>query len=267
MFPKSLHPYQRAIQSTIQPTVLLSLRPGETALYGSKLGGMPYFPKDYPPDVFYRPYPQAVHATPWPKDATTGKELLLLLQLNFEEMPSLPGFPTKGILQLFVNEKNWYNLDRGLHAVYHPYVMTDPAALFSDFDVSTDAFRVPATSITFHRDNEYITPSDHRFHGKSFEPLQHGKLWVDYLNLTDHRYSDHPDVGYGRNKIGGYHYSQNAQDPRASKPDWEDSVLLVQFQDYASLSWGDGGSAQFFIKRNDLEQLNFHNLLFHWDST
>jgi uncharacterized protein YwqG len=33
------------------------------------------------------------------------------------------------------------------------------------------------------------------------------------------------------------------------------------------LCWGDGGSAQFFIKRNDLERLHFNDLLFHWDST
>ncbi|WP_081195981.1 DUF1963 domain-containing protein [Niastella koreensis] len=42
---------------------------------------------------------------------------------------------------------------------------------------------------------------------------------------------------------------------------------LVQFQNYAHLSWGDGGSAQFFIKRKGLEELNFEDLLFHWDST
>jgi uncharacterized protein YwqG len=249
------------------PTVLLSLQPGESALHHSKIGGMPYFPKDYPPDVFYRPHPQVVHATPWPKDPKTGNELLLLLQLNFEEMPPLPSFPTQGILQLFVNDRHWHELDRGLRVVYHAHIQRDPNALFSDFDVSTDSFRILATSITFHRENEYITPSDYRFNAKFYAPLRSNGLWINYLNLTDNRFHDHPEHGYGRNKIGGYHYSQNYQDPRVAKPGWEDSVLLVQFQDYARLCWGDGGSAQFFIKRNDLEQLNFNDLLFHWDST
>gem|GEM_PF-2645552 len=231
------------------------------------MGGMPYFPKDYPPDVFYMPYPGEVHATPWPKDAKTGKELLLLLQLNFEEMPALPGFPMSGILQLFANERHWHELDRGLRVVYHPHIVKNPDSLFTDFQVSTDAFRIKPTTITFHREDEYITPSDYRFNAKFYEPLRNNDLWINYLNLTDNRFHNHPETGYGRNKIGGYHYSQNYRDPRVAKPGWEDSVLLVQFQDYAGLSWGDGGSAQFFIKRNDLERLNFNDLLFHWDST
>jgi uncharacterized protein YwqG len=90
---------------------------------------------------------------------------------------------------------------------------------------------------------------------------------MDYLNLTERRYSKDTEPGYGMNKIGGYHYSQNNQDPRMSLSDWKDSLLLVQFQNYESLSWGDVGSAQFFIRKEDLENLNFQNLLFHWDST
>jgi uncharacterized protein YwqG len=57
-----------------------------------------------------------------------------------------------------------------------------------------------------------------------YEPLRHDKLWRQYLDLSSHRFSDHPEPGYGRNKIGGYHYSQNNQDPRVAKPGWQDST-------------------------------------------
>jgi uncharacterized protein YwqG len=115
-----------------------------------------------------------------------------------------------------------------------------------------------------------MTPSDFRFNEllPDIDWAGNNHLWKDYLSITDHRFSGkHKEPGYGRNKINGYHYSQNGRDPRASRPDWKDSILLVQFEDYADLSWGDCGSAQFFIKKEDLEELNFKNLLFHWDST
>jgi uncharacterized protein YwqG len=268
MFPKSLQPYQRIIESTAIPAVLLSFREEKTALYQSKIGGEPYFPSDYPADSMYVPYSDTVNYTPWPRHPKTGKELMLLIQINFEEMPPLPSFPRKGILQLFVDDKNWHNLEKHLRVIYHPNVIRKKELLFSDFNDTMDGYRVRENSISFQKETEYITPSDFRFSQVLPNDVISDRIWKDYLSITDHRFrSQDKDPGYGRNKIGGYHYSQNGQDPRALRPEWKDSLLLVQFQNYADLSWGDGGSAQFFIKRKDLEDLNFKNLLFHWDST
>jgi uncharacterized protein YwqG len=272
MFPESLQPYQQIIESTAIPAVLLSFREEKTALYQSKIGGAPYFPSDYPVDFFYVPYPDTVNYTPWPKHSKTGKELMLLIQINFEEMPPLPSFPRTGILQLFVDDHDWHDLQDHLHVIYHPDVIRKEELLFTDFINSLDEYRVPENSISFQKDTEYITNSDFRFDQllPDIGSAGNNHLWVDYLGITDHRYSKQrklPGYGRGRNKIGGYHYSQNGQDPRASDPEWQDSLLLVQFQDYERLVWGDGGSAQFFIKRKDLEELNFQDLLFHWDST
>ena len=182
----------------------------------------------------------------------------------------MPSFPRTGILQLFVDDKNWHNLGEQLRVIYNPYVVREEELLFSDFDNRSDRYRVQECSISFQKETEYMTNSDFRFNQllPDIGSTGNNHLWKDYLNITDHRYSKQDkEPGYGRNKIGGYHYSQNGQDPRISHPEWQDSILLVQFQDYGNLSWGDGGSAQFFIKRKDLEALNFQNLLFHWDST
>ena len=268
MFAKSLQPYQRLIESTAMPAVLLSFMEEETALYQSKIGGMPYFPSDYPADPIYVPYPDTVNYTPWPKHPKTGRDLMLLIQINFKEMPPLPSFPRTGILQLFVDDKNWHNLEKNVRVIYHPKVIRKVELLFSDFDNPVNGYEVKEHSISFHKETEYITPSDFRFNQVLPNDVITDRVWKDYLAITDHRYSKQDkDPGYGRNKIGGYHYSQNGRDPRASNAEWKDSLLLVQFQNYESLSWGDGGSAQFFIKRKDLEALNFHDLLFHWDST
>jgi uncharacterized protein YwqG len=263
-FPASLEQYRHRIEATAIPSVLLSLEEGQTELYKSKIGGIPYFPWDYPADIFYVPHPARMNPTPWPKHSVTGKELMLLLQLNFEELPALPFFPDKGILQIFVDDRDWHNLTAHLKVIYHREVKKD--FLFSGFNVPPDSFRISEHAISFHKETEYMGASDFRF---DFDKVYRNQdLWRDYLSITDHRFSgDEYAPGYGRNKIGGYHYSQNGQDPRKSLPDWEDSLLLVQLQDYDQLSWGDCGSAQFFIKRKDLEHLNFNDLLFHWDST
>jgi uncharacterized protein YwqG len=270
MFPQSLQPYQQIIEATALPSVLLSFKEKATVLHQSKIGGTPYFPYDYPWNTFYLPHPAKVNDTPWPKHLKTGKELMLLLQLNFAEMPSLPLFPQKGILQLFVDDGNWHHLGEQLQVIYHPDVFTEKELQFTEFNNSTDAYQVRERAIAFHPDMELLTASDFRFSSTLPEQVFADRnLWIDFLSITDHRYSkQQKEFDYGFNKISGYHYSQNGQDPRKDLPEWHDSVLLVQFQDYdTGLEWGDGGSAQFFIKKKDLAELNFQDLLFHWDST
>ncbi len=276
-FPRSLRPYAAIIKATSKPAVLFRPERGSTDARQSKLGGRPYFPWDYNADYHHQNYPKAgMRWTPWPKHPTTGRELQLLLQINFAEVPPIDPFPTSGILQLFVDDEEWHDLGDSVRAVYHP----DASKEAYDFsDVPTDDFRVSEAALVFEFEQEFITTSDFRFEetyaapvfeGHSFyefNRLHGGKLWSPYLSITSLRYRRDPDVGRGRNKLGGYHYSQNDNDPRTGLAEWQDSVLLAQFQDYEELSWGDCGSAQFFIKTNDLKGQNFSGLLFHWDST
>lgn len=273
--PELLAPYREMIESTLRPAVLFRAELGPTRPRQSKLGGAPYFPASANPDVPDRFLP-GMAWTPWPKHPRTGEALQLLIQLNFSEMPRLESFPTSGILQIFVDDQEWHELDRHLRAVYHPNADEDP---YDSGDVELGHFRVPQSALYFELDAELITRSDYRFDevyaapafaGRSFEDLDRESnfaLHRCYLSVTDHRYKNVGEVGRGHNKIGGYHYSQNGQDPRIGREEWRDSTLLVQFQDYDRLSWGDGGSAQLFIKSDDLKNRDFSDLLFHWDST
>lgn len=274
-FPERLRPYRELIESTAQPTVLFRRVYGPTRPRQSKLGGAPYFPASAKPDVLRGRW-TGISKSPWPKHPKTGKELQLLLQVDFAKMPKLPLFPTSGILQIFVDDEDWHDLDRHIRAVYHPNTSEDPYD-FGDVDITH--FRVTESALDFHLDHEFITRADFRFNdvyaaphfgGQSFAQLDEATgfaLHRAYLQVTVHRYKWTDEFGRGRNKLGGYHYSQNAQDPRASQELWRDSVLLAQFQDYDELSWGDGGSAQFFIKTASLTRRNFSDLMFHWDST
>ncbi len=167
------------------------------------------------------------------------------------------------------------------YCIYHENIITDKNFQFNDFgniESTMSKFRIKENAIIFFPDNDFITVSDFNFQNiysnlKTngnflYKKLQEHNVFVDYLKITDHKYSNHEEIGYGRNKIGGYHYSQNAFDPRGLLgEEWENSLLMFQFQDYENLSWGDAGSAQFFIKKCDLINLDFSNMLFHWDST
>ena len=54
-------------------------------VYSTKLGGIPYMPKDFD-------YPRR----------SDGEPLRLLCQLNFEKLPAIKPFPEKGILQIYL---------------------------------------------------------------------------------------------------------------------------------------------------------------------
>ncbi len=275
-FPASLAPYRAAIESTARSTALFrrTIQPTEPA--ESKMGGAPYFPADANPDVPKGKPPRDMRWTPWPKHRETGQELQLLLQVDFSDVPVLPDFPSAGLLQVFVDSEDWHELGRSMRTVFHP---TSDAPAFDFSDVDLDRFRVTESSLSFESEREYVTFSDHRFHqlyaapafgGMSFRDRERAEgpdFARDYIRLTDVRHASADVVGWGRNKLGGYHYSQNWKDPRAGRAGWEDAVLLAQFGDYDELSWGDCGSAQLFIRQEDLRARSFDELLFHWDST
>lgn len=58
------------------------------------------------------------------------------------------------------------------------------------------------------------------------------------------------------------HISQD--DPRKYR---HDNILLLQINsDFnQDIMWGDVGLGNFFIRKEDLKQLNFSNVLYNWD--
>lgn len=104
-------------------TVRLKPSRGSTTVFDSKLGGVPYFPKDME-------YP-TVH-----KGEDAGKPLKFLAQLNFGSLPKIDGFPSKGILQFFTFLNSLYGAGydapcepNAFRVVYHDRVTEDTAAL------------------------------------------------------------------------------------------------------------------------------------------
>lgn len=64
-------------------------------------------------------------------------------------------------------------------------------------------------------------------------------------------------------QVGGYPcFTQ--YDPR--EYDYQDyDVLLFQLNTVKDIMWGDSGVANFFIRKEDLENENFSSVLYNWD--
>ncbi len=124
--PAALEPYRDAILATKQPFVRALSQPArKLALWESKVGGLPYLPKDM---VF--------------PTAPDGRELFFLAQINFAEMPALPPFPTEGMVQFYIHDDDLYgmNFDDGenpdtFRVLFHPKVEKNEAALQTKFPV------------------------------------------------------------------------------------------------------------------------------------
>lgn len=246
----------------------ITLSKTEDISYISKIGGTPYLPKECT-------YPTT----------KLGAPLRLLAQINFEEMPPLPDFPTTGILQFYILEgseddsiygANFNNLtnQNTFRVIYH-----------KNMDKSLELRQVPNTAynadegiiskdtcllMSFKEDEMPMAVTDFRFEDAFISIYNH-------VFKTKHK--DVYDIGEPKSEIiydhfttpghrvSGYaHFTQT--DPR-EYDDKDKEILLLQIDsediEDVSIMWGDCGVANFFISREDLKKCDFSNVLYTWD--
>ena len=107
---------------------------------------------------------------------------------------------------------------------------------------------------------EAVSTNDYQF-----EHLLGSNFFQQFGEQKYTLYEEYQDVVSSRgHKLGGYAFFAG-RDPR----DIDDPMLLL-FQidtDYeAGIAWGDSGVANFFIRQKDLLNLDFSQVLYHWDS-
>ena len=106
--------------------------------------------------------------TPYPYDVL-GKPMILLAQINFAEAPALAGYPTKGILQLFVSPTEWYNMEpKDYRILYHPHTQIEAQTDFSFLtsDLYSDSPINVEHSLLFSKEIEYGGTQDCRFQAR-----------------------------------------------------------------------------------------------------
>ncbi|ARU63669.1 hypothetical protein CBW65_23595 [Tumebacillus avium] len=266
--PAALEPYRGVLEKTTRPFLQIKATSGTTSLHHSKFGGHPYLPKT------------AEH----PKDKN-GQPMMLLAQLNFEELPHLDPMPKQGILQIFIPfADSFYGLDfdnqidqKNFRTVYYSDVVTDESSLVTDFSYLDDVEIGPVPfsgeyTLSFQLQAEPVSMNDYRF----------ASLTDDAINFEDAVEVDGETVdmwdvcaehlsGIGH-KIGGYP-GFNQEDPRDDEGAYSGyEILLLQIdtdydeeEDETDIMWGDSGVANFFIKEEDLRNLDFSKVLYNWD--
>jgi uncharacterized protein YwqG len=191
--------------------------------------------------------------------------LRLLVQINCSELPQNNVFPTEGILQFFIDasddlmwcefgstENTWwykviYHWDTSLEQSKQEYY-SKLEDVYMPFQFSEDKYY----KVQFNISNKDI-PWYNSIESYDFE---------DDENLFDHL-----DENYNWTKLTWYPaFTQN--DIRQDINDKNDLILLLQLDSHNSnwkiMVW-DSWVMNFFIRKNDLQNLNFENVIYNWD--
>lgn len=267
---------------------LQPVRSENISVFDSKLGGVPYLPKDME-------YPKVREGS------LAGKPLRLLAQLNFEKLPRVEGFPEKGILQFFtgsdgddvigIDFDDYFN-QNGFRVIYHENIIVDTSKLISEadmplFDNEDDCFPFSGEFLLTAGEVRYssVSTADFRFDyvvAEAYNELFGGKIVGMYgmrgeqgvaqidRPLYDAIHEVRSQLG---TCMGGFPFFMQ-EDPRGYNGDYAKcDTLLFQldseipedgkFED--EIMWGDSGVGNFFISSDDLAKRDFTRVLYTWD--
>ena len=225
-----------------------------------------------------------------------GNQLALLAQINCAQLPENSMYPSDGWLQIWCLEDEMYGfcsdtiqpetnqkvlyipagtqgepLER-VEAMYQPYVSEDCPVWFINEQGAIWGMR-----LSFTHGQQGITYSDGRFRDLFLDrwnkryPEQAVENFYDlpdeiFENVVD--IHDGPDCAH---QLGGYPYFTQ-YDPRfeyRSSEATKYTELLFQidsqFDTKWDLCWGDAGVRNLFISRENLEALDFSDVLYNFD--
>lgn len=230
-------PEQHAvIESLVRPFAAMTPAGQPTRATQSCVGGCPFLPE----------------GAPWP--TYDGDRLSFLAQVDFAEVPPLPGFPRAGLLQWFVARTGSYGMTYDESAGTVGF----EARWYSAQDLTARPQLAPGDPLPFA--SRSPGPAGDGGWGRAVAfTLEDGvpsREELDSLEIASYRLlreadpdwelyeSDDNPQSYGSgSKVGGYPYPvQN--DPRYRFPD-RCPTLLVQL-DADLVMWGDAGAAQLF---------------------
>lgn len=230
----------------------------------SRVGGPVWLPEDmaYPAD----------------KD---GRPLLFMVQVNFQEIQPLQGYPTSGLLQLFIGTDDMFGADfddlrNGSYAsLYHP----DPSTLKTRYEALSRRHKVdeeeiynPIMSKTLSDEGRRLFFDDD-LHNHSPSPF----IWPINIKAlsgfdlhTDSTYDMfdeiHQSTPPNAIKVGG-HPEFTQDDPRLYRDKHlrrYDTVLMqIGYSEYICI--GDAGEMSLLINSEDLANRDFSKTLYTWD--
>lgn len=268
-------PYRSNAIKTVKPYIKIATKAAtQLQLWQSKFAGNPYLPKG-------SAYPLSASNTP----------LILLAQINFAETPALSPFPKQGILQFFIaDEDEGYGIDHedktnqaDFRVIYYPSIVKDEATLTTDFAfLSESDNNVESASCALNFSLEQMPMTSEDYHSVTaiwgMEPGPHPVTIMQAVHQTAEetlvQYRELPLFDDVMHQIGGYPtFTQGDPRPyialRNPERDLEKENWILLFQIHTdgntTITWGDNGIANFFIKEADLIKADFTNIFFNWD--
>lgn len=229
--------------------------------------------------------PKANSQFKWP--SWQGKSLSFVMQINFSEVNlngKIPNLPNSGLLYVFyVGDQSTWGLDQkdaGSWKILYAQEDDDLEIINFPSDLpKEEGFRYPEKKLcsklikTYPAwDNEEIGLS---FKNDPDDIVDEYIEWrtVNYGNFSNHQIFgwpnaiQDPNMDLDCNLVTNGIYTDNGigyNDPRAkefkkTKNDW---ILLLQIDSDNDIGfmWGDVGMLYFWIKKQDLEKLNFDNV-------
>ena len=242
-FPKELEKFREKLESTYKPCNEIKFVPCETKAWESKIGGCPYLEKaeDYPRDE-------------------NGNPMFFMAQINLEEMPKLPDFPEKGILQFYVVDDDIYGLEDDCKVIYIEEYSKDESKLltknpFEDkYIMEYPPFEKSGKAVFTQRQDVI------GFCCNGYNEIANDVNEAEEKILFDFCYT-------AGSKMGGYPCF--IQNPPVFYENGSADILLLQIdvddgEGTCEIMFGDGGNCQFMISREDLLNKNFANVYYDW---
>ena len=245
-------------------TPIIKIKPKKAKklpLTASKFGGVPYWD-------LQKPYPVD----------DNGNQLALLAQIDLAELPPLPDFPQKGLLQFFISNDDLAGMDfdnrlsqKGWRVVYHESVnpnITEKQVLDLAIPLENMPLGDTQYQLSFDLGSQSMGLADYRFE-KLFKTTAE-KLKIEFdeddelLDLIEEETYDKLHNSTAGHHIGGYPiFTQD--DPRYDENLTEHKILLLQIDSKNGIMWGDAGVGNFFITADDLKKRDFSQVLYNWD--
>ena len=249
------------IKNSSKPTIRLKLEKvsDDSNVTRSKIGGQPYWPTD-------KKYP-----------TYNGKDMVMLAQLNFSELPNIPNYPKSGILQFFVvNGDLEYDDCNKLKAIYHEKINKDidkssrPKLSDAKYPIAENVY-----NLTGSVENAYPCDMWSPECTDNFLPIFNKYFGTDYSSFKDlyglfgnklmeDLYNKIENMGSSwGTRIGGYP-SFVQYDPRTGNKRVY-NTLLFQIDSESGIMIGDCGIANIFINESKLKSKDFDDVFFTWD--
>lgn len=201
----------------------------------------------------------------WP--ISDDKPMLFIAQINYAEMPPLDGYPTKGLLSIFVEEADIFGC--GFPSRHQTGFVTryveDPSSLVRvpvpstpEFDMYTNGLRqrgAPMTgTLSRGLPSSTLPEISRKTYDLTMEDGDRISMWLADNRPSALYYGGHPQ------------FVQDDPRPRGAE---QTEVLLQQgflIEDRQSIiCWGDAGEATFLISPEALSQRAFERSIYTWD--